>query len=124
MNKFNWSKALGFGVLIWAVMFVAVWAAIAMGIFSSVWTQIALAVIAAVATYLFASNAAASDIGPAFGYGVIFAAIGIALDLIISQRLVPGLFGLWTYYLTYAAILFAPSVQLGFGSSSTSARAV
>ena len=123
MTKFNWYKALGFAVLIWAVMFALVWATIGMGIFGSVWTQIGLAVIAAVVTYLFASNTKTSDVGSALGYGAVFAAVGIVLDLIISRQFVAGLFSLWTYYLTYAAILFAPSVQSVFGESR-SMRAV
>lgn len=121
MNEFNWSKALGFGVLIWVILFLLVWATIGMGIFSAVGTQIVLGIIAAVVTYLSAINAKASDIGPALGYGAVFAAIGIILDLIISQQLVSGLFGLWTYYLAYVLILFAPSIELGL-RGSTSAR--
>jgi len=121
MNGFNWSKALGFGVLIWVALFLLVWATIGLGIFDVVWTQIALAIMAAVVTYLFAVNAKASDLGPTLGYGAVFTAIGIGLDLIFSRQLITGLFGLWTYYLTYALILFAPSVELGLRGSRISA---
>lgn len=121
MDKFNWSKALGFAVLIWIVMFAIVWATIGMGIFNSVWTQVILAIIVGIAAYLFAVNTKAVDVGPALGYGAVWAVVGIALDLIISRQFVPGLFGLWTYYLAYALILFAPSLELGFrGSTSAS----
>lgn len=123
MNKFNWLKALGFGVLIWAVMFVLVWAAISMGIFSSVWTQVILAIIAGVMTYALTANTKPSEVVPALGYGAVFAAIGIILDLAISQQLVSGLFGLWAYYLTYAVILLAPTLQLELGSPANT-RAV
>lgn len=112
MNTFNWTKAVVFGVLIWAAMFLLVWATISMAVFSSVWAQLALALVAGVLTYLFAMNVKAAGMNAVLGYGVAFVAIGIVLDLIISQRLVSGLFNLWTYYLAYAVILFAPSVEL------------
>ena len=124
MNKFNWYKALGFGLGIWAIAFGLVAVAFGLGIFASVWTQVGIAAIIAVVTYAFASGTRADNLGQALGYGAVFAAVGIALDLIVSQQLVSGLFGLWTYYLAYAAILFAPSVQVLFHQSSPSARAV
>jgi len=123
MNKFSWGKALGFALLIWAAMFGLTWLAIATGIFASVWTQVVLAILAGVLAYAFATNTQSRDVSHALGYGAVFAAVGIVLDLIISQQLVSGLFSLWTYYLTYAAILFAPAIQHGL-SSEPSARAV
>lgn len=114
---FNWTKAFGFGFLIWAIMFILAWVTIAGGIFGSVWTQIVLAAIAGLLTYFLAAEANASDLGPAFGYGAMFVVVGMVLDAIISQQLVSGLYGLWTYYLTYALILFAPSVELGLRGS-------
>lgn len=123
MTKFNWYKALGFGIGIWVIGFALVAIAFGLGIFASVWTQVAIAAIMAVATYAFAAGTQNSNVGYAWGYGAVFAAVGIVLDLIISQRLVSGLFGLWTYYLTYALIVLAPPVQAMF-SSETSVRAV
>lgn len=121
MNTFNWSKAFGYGALIWAIMFILAWTTMAFGVFSLVWTQIILALIAAVIAYLFATDARASDLGPALGYGAMFVIVGMVLDALISQRLVSGLFSFWAYYLTYALILFAPSVELGFrGGTSAS----
>lgn len=120
MNNFNWLKAIGFGIVIWAIMFAVTWATIGLGIFGSVWTQLALALIAGIASYAFAMNAKATDVGPALGYGAMFAAIGIVLDLIISRVFVAGLFSMWTYYLAYAAILFAPSIELGFRGNPSS----
>jgi len=120
MNNFNWLKAISFGIMIWAIMFALTWATIGLGIFGSVWTQVALAVIAGIASYTFAMNTKASDMGPALGYGAMFAVIGIVLDLIISRVFVAGLFSLWTYYLAYAAILFAPSIELGFRGNPSS----
>lgn len=123
MTKFNWYKALGFGLGIWVIAFAVVASAFGLGIFASVWTQVAIAAIMAVVTYAFAVGTKAEDPGQALGYGAMFAAIGVVLDLIISQQFISGLFGFWTYYLTYAAILFAPSVQAAF-RSALSPRAI
>jgi len=124
MNNFNWLKAVGFGVVIWAILFFVVWATTSIGIFSSVWTQVVIAVIAAAVTYAFAGAARASDMGPALGYGVVFAVVGVILDLLISRQYIPELFNMWTYYLTYVAILFVPPIEAGLrgGTTSTVAR--
>ena len=124
MTNFNWFKAIGFGIVIWAIMFGLVWAAIGFGIFGSVLTQIALAILAGVASYFFAYGAKPEGIGTALGYGSVFAIVGIILDLIITQQLVAGLFHMWTYYLTYGVMLLAPSLQWGAEGHFTSPRAI
>lgn len=108
MNGFNWTKAIVYGVLIWGLMFGLAWLAVGIGILYSVWTQIILAAIAGLITYAFASNIRARDFGHAFGYGLVFAAIGVVLDLIFSRLAYPSIYGVWTYYLAYALVLLAP----------------
>src|SRR5581483_1405432 len=118
MNKFNWTKALGFGLLIWAIMFAlgALAAYFSFGL--GVWTMLVLAVVAAFVAYGFALNAAPETTGQAISYGVVFAAIGLLLDLLISNALSPGIFGVWTYWLGYLFILGAPAAAISSQTAS------
>ncbi|OGE77805.1 MAG: hypothetical protein A2751_02000 [Candidatus Doudnabacteria bacterium RIFCSPHIGHO2_01_FULL_46_14] len=114
MNNFNWTKAFGFGALIWVIMFAAAAILVSLNVVLSVWTMLALAVIAGVLSYSFAISANPQTAGEALGYGVLWAALGIVLDLLISRQfnVGSGIFGVWTYWLGYALMLFVPSLRV------------
>ncbi|HYF04927.1 MAG TPA: hypothetical protein VEA59_02025 [Patescibacteria group bacterium] len=115
--NFNWTKALGYGVLLWVVMFVVGAILASMGIGLSAGWILVLGIIGAILAYSFAANARPGTAGAALGYGITFAVIGIILDSLISAQFTAGtnLFNSWTYWLGYvlvlAAPMFAPSVQ-------------
>lgn len=111
MNNFSWSKAFGFGVLIWAVMFILASILVAFGVSIGIGWSLVLAIVMAVLSYSFAVNANAGNSGQALGYGLLWAAIGIVLDLVISRQFQSNIFGMWTYWVGYALILFAPWVE-------------
>src|SRR3989344_1896380 len=102
MNKFNWFKAVGFGALVWAIMFVAASVIVAFGATIGIGWSLALAVVGGITAYLFALNAKPEDGVQALGYGAAFVVIGVVLDLLVSQQFVAGLFNMSTYYLGYA----------------------
>ena len=52
--NFSWTKALGFGALIWLIMFALVSAMVGFKIYDSTWMQIIAALVAGVLAYLFA----------------------------------------------------------------------
>ncbi|OGE74048.1 MAG: hypothetical protein A3C49_03960 [Candidatus Doudnabacteria bacterium RIFCSPHIGHO2_02_FULL_42_25] len=122
MNKFNWFKAVGFGALVWAIMFIAASIFVGFGITINLWAEITLAIVGGIAAYLLAINIRAPAPMSAFGYGAVFVVVGVILDLIVSQQFVSGLFTMWTYYLGYALVLFAPQVELGFRSTNVSVQ--
>ena len=117
--NFNWYKAIGFGALIWAIMFALASAIVGFGVAVSVGWSLTLAVVIGVVTYLFAMNARSETAGQALGYGAVFTAVGVVLDLVISWQFVSGLFSMWTYYVGYALVLLAPLVEFGFRGDST-----
>jgi len=120
VNNFNWTKALGFGVLIWAIMFAAAAVLAGLNVALSVWVMLVLAIAAGVLSYSFAVSANPQTGGTALGYGVVFAATGIVLDLVISRQFSAGsgIFGIWTYWFGYALMLFAPSLRIGEAPTS------
>ncbi len=108
MNNFSWAKGFGFGVFLWLIMFVAAAVLVGLNIPLSTWSVLILAVVAGVLAFSFAVGAKPTSAGQAFGYGFLWAAIGIILDVIFSRQLNSGIFGIWSYWLGYAAILLAP----------------
>jgi hypothetical protein len=109
VNNFSWTKAFGFGIAIWLIMFlVAAVLVSGMGIALGSGLWLVLAVLAGIISYSFALGVDSESYGEALGYGAIWAAVGIILDAIISYRFQSNIFSQWQYYLAYALVLLAP----------------
>jgi FtsH-binding integral membrane protein len=124
MNKFNWSKATGFGVLTWVIMFVLASIVVAFGATLAAGWGYVLAVVAGVVAYSFAINADSANVGQAFGYGLTFAVIGIVLDMLISARFQSGIFSMATYWVGYALVFFAPWVEYEMQGAGAHPKAI
>ena len=111
MKKFNWSKAIGYGMLIWAIMALLVKAAYYMGIIGSAWTGIILVMIAALLSYSLGGRIDFQNGGQSFEYGLSWIIVGFILDLIITMQVYPAVVSTWFYWVGYALILFAPEVK-------------
>src|SRR3989344_6984842 len=97
----NWKKALGFGLLLWIIMFVVASVFIAFN-FEGTAMGLVLAIVSAVVVYILAGFLNLFDYKNALLYGLIFVVIAVILDLMISTRYSPELFGEWTLWLSYA----------------------
>lgn len=113
MNNFSWSKGFGFGIIMWAILFAVGTILVLFGVSLSVGWMIALAAAAGILSYSFAIGAQSENSGQAFGYGFLWATIGIVLDLIITRQFsaANGIFGNWAYWVGYALALLAPWVE-------------
>ena len=111
MNNFNWFKAIGFGVLVWLVMFAAISAVVGFGVTVGLGWEISLAVLTGLLAYIAAFYANAHNSLQALAYGVVFAVIGLGLDYLISFRFQSALYSMWTYWLGYVLVFFAPFVE-------------
>lgn len=112
--NFNWTKGVGYGVLIWAVMFVIGWILTALNVnfIDNTGIQVIMALIAGAVAFAFAADARPANAGQAFGYGIIWVAAGLILDTIITGQMQPLVFTRWAYWLGYALILLSPWFQL------------
>jgi hypothetical protein len=117
MNGFNWGKAIGFGVLVWVVGGIALWILAATAL-SAAWAHGIVAVVIGITAYSFAINAKPSDVGQALGYGVVFVAVGMLLDAVITRLFDAHIFTTWQYYLGYGLALFAPLFRIEMPSSN------
>lgn len=109
----NWKKALGFGALIWVVMFIVISILVGYGLVTSndsgwsLWSIVTLAVTVLV-TYLAARNVAPVSYSQAISYGLVFAVVGIILDYFISTRFAPNIFSSLSYWVSYLILALVP----------------
>jgi len=125
MNNFSWAKALGYGAIIWVVLFLAALVLASSGVTIGIGWGLALAALALVLSYIFAIYDGAQSTAQAFGYGAVWAAVGLLLDLIVSHQLQGNIFSIWSYWLGYALVLFAPWIEYEIqGKSADNPRAI
>lgn len=108
----NWKKAIVSGGLLWVLMFVIVSAFIGFKIYEMVLTQLIIALIAGLISYILAGKLKPSKTGIALGYGLIFIATGLILDILVTMRFNSAIFSQWTLWLGYALVLLAPLLKV------------
>jgi hypothetical protein len=111
MNTFNWFKAIAYGVITWAVAGIALWLLTLTGLGAG-WTHGIVAAVFGVTAYLLALDVRPAKIGHALGYGLVFVAIGMALDALLVRTLDAHIFTTWQYYVGYALAFVAPLLRL------------
>jgi len=109
---FNWKKAIGFGVLIWIIMFVTASIFVAYGVQSGTVMSLVILLVTLLAAYFCARNLVPTRCGQALGYGLVFAVIGIVLDFVISSRFVGGMFSSMWYWVSYALVVLTPCIAV------------
>ena len=108
MEKFNWAKAIGFGVLIWAVMFAFISFLIGYEWYDFMISKVLVVIAAGLLSYLCIKNVKSTAFSEALEYGISWVAVGVVLDLIASTQFNSYLFGAWEYWVGYALILAVP----------------
>jgi len=108
MNNFSWSKAIGYGAIIWLIIFAFVSGLVGLGLYGSVWVQLGIALLVGILAYVFAQSTAVKGIPQALSYGIIWVIIGLLLDLVVTMRFEPAIFSSWTLWIGYALTLLAP----------------
>ncbi len=111
--NFNFGRAIGFGILLWIIVFALSALAMAVG-----WTGFAvvgfiIAVIAGILAFVFAGYVHEDNALMAFYTSLTFVVITAVLDLVITMRFSSTIFSQWTLWLGYALIFIAPFMQVG-----------
>ncbi|MFA6422642.1 MAG: hypothetical protein WCV92_04550 [Candidatus Buchananbacteria bacterium] len=113
----NWKKAIGFGILIWLIMFALVSATL--GWYDQLWFRIVLAIIAGIISLILAGYIKPSSYARALTYGVVFVVIGVILDLLVTRRFNAAIFSDWVLWLSYVLVLVAPMLRVQKKSTTT-----
>ena len=80
----NWKKAIGFGVLLWLIMFAFVSAFLSF--YALLWMKIVTAVVAGIISLVLAGYAKPTSVGQALGYGLCWVIVGVILDFLVTMR--------------------------------------
>ena len=104
-------KVLGYGALIWVVVYLLVMLLYAYHAYGALWSR-AITIIAAAAIAGWAGRKVGEfSIGPMFGVALGWVVVGLVLDLIFT---IPysgfGLYAMWDYWAGYCAVLIAPLI--------------
>lgn len=124
MNKFNWTKAIGVGVIIWAVMAFTLWVLSSFQSLSPLWAHGIVAVAGGLATVLLAAGSRSEGGSQAAEYGLSWAVVTVLLDLAATQWLDVHIFTAWQYWLGIALVLVAPFVTYELQGSGSHSKAI
>lgn len=112
MNSIQLAKALGYGIVIWLIMFALTSALIGFGVTTNTFWFTGLSIIlAAVLAYTFAALLQPKNLTSAAFYGLLWVILGMVLDLVISARFEATIFSHWSYWISYAVILLSPMLE-------------
>ena len=108
----NISKSVGLGVACWGVMIVAMFVFMAFKVVDQEIFHWIGALIGGIASYWLAGYLRPSSMGQALGYGVIFVVVGVVLDLIVTEKAMPGALSMLPMQVGYVLVLLAPLLQV------------
>tara|TARA_Y100000310_G_scaffold266543_1_gene278078 strand:- start:29 stop:394 length:366 start_codon:yes stop_codon:yes gene_type:complete len=111
----NILKVIGYGVLIWVLMFAIVSAFVAFTIYENVGAQVILAIISGAIAFFFAGKVKPSKFDKALIFGLIWVIIGLALDALITTKFNEEIFRTWSLWLGYALVIIAPILRIRKG---------
>ncbi len=108
----NWKKAIGFGILLWVLMFAIVSVFIGFKIYDYLWIEILIAVIGGIISFILAGYVKPKSYGTALSYGVSWLVVGVILDIIVTMRFNAAIFTAWTLWLGYGLGVLAPLLRV------------
>ncbi len=108
----NISKSVGLGVACWGVMIVAMFIFMAFKVADNAIFEWISAIVGGIASYWLAGYLKPSSMGTALGYGVVFVIVGVVLDLIITEKVMPGALSMLPMQVGYVLVLLAPLLQV------------
>lgn len=111
----HWKKVIGFGLLLWAIMFALVSILIALNIYDSKDPGImswVVAVLGGIVSYILAGYLRPASRAAALGCGAVFVVVGLLLDKLVTTRFSPDILKEISLWFSYALILLAPLLRV------------
>lgn len=108
----KWLKVIGYGVLLWILMFGIVSITVAFGLYNFVWVQAILAVISGIIAFVLAGKLKPNKVEIALVFGVIWIIISVALDALVTMKFNPEIFLTWALWAGYILVLLAPILRV------------
>lgn len=114
----DWKKTIGFGVIIWVLMFVIVSIFVAFNIYGNAVMKVVIACLAGAISYFLAMKLKPADIKMALTYSVLWVIVGVILDAVITMRFNALIFSSKGLWLSYLLVLLAPLLTVKKGSGA------
>lgn len=108
----DFKKAIGFGLLLWVIIFVVVSVFIAFDIYNSTLMHIITAIIAGAISLIFANYLKPKNVQLALSYSLSWVIIAVILDAIITMRFNSQIFMMKSLWLGYALVLLTPLLRV------------
>ena len=108
----SWKQALGFGVFIWVLIFAIVSVFVAFKAYDNTYAKIAIVIIAGLLSFAVAGRIGALDVPKAAAYGLIWAATGLILDVLVTTKFNPTVFETKSIWVSYAFLILAPILRV------------
>lgn len=102
---------LGYGILIWLIMFLLVSALIGYNFYQDFWlSKFATPLVAGLLSLFFAFLIRPKDLESALTYGMVWLVVGIALDVFLTRTVTKDIFLNSSYWMGYALIALVPAL--------------
>jgi len=106
----NWKKAIGFGILLWLIMFAFVSAFLSF--YDLLWMKIITAIVAGVISFVLAHYAKPANAGQALGYGLSWVVVGVIFDFLVTMRFNAVFYTDMFLWLGYFLAFLAPLLRI------------
>lgn len=103
----NWKKGIGYGALLWLIMFALVSALLNL-YYLYTWMPIIIALVTGLISFILAKYIKPTNAKLALSYGLLWVIVGLVLDFFITKQFNPNIFSAWSLWLGYILVLLAP----------------
>ena len=105
-------KTVGYGVALWALIFVIVSAFVGFKMYDVPGIELVVALIGGVIAYVLAGYAKPKNTVQAIAFGASWVLVGIILDALVTMKFNPLIFQSIYLWLGYALVILAPALRV------------
>jgi len=107
----DWKKLIGYGALIWLILFGVICVFVAYKSTGSLMTY-SILVVTIVVVYVMAGFVKPDSLKKAASYGFAWVIVGLVLDYLISRKYSPEMYSMWSYWVGYLLVLIVPVLRI------------
>lgn len=112
MLHVNWKMAIGFGLLLWIIMFAVASVAVAFKVIANTGVHALFIVLGGVIAFVLAGKVRPTNVAAALAYGASWVVISVVLDAFITMRFNSGIFREWSIWVGNLVVLLIPLLRV------------
>jgi hypothetical protein len=118
--EMKYIKIIGYGALIWVLMYAIMSAFVAFKVSNTLWVEIISIFISGTIAFILAGFVKPVSLANALIIGLVWVVIALALDFFISKYFAPEIFKAWNLWLGYFMTFIAPTLRIKKATISSS----